>query len=136
MYDHQNEIALSNHRYEHFGLFKKSMENFPTRTFDIIIKYGSSDLKASPYIGACAQLHTFSLANSFFKVAIGSTIAVFLTTLIFHRHRALVLTAPGGFRSLLTKYVPVWLGYGFYQFYYPIKVPTDRVNEDFGEIQD
>lgn len=135
MYSNDNEIAHRNYRYEHFALFKKSIENYPARTLDIILKYGSFDFKTSPYIQTCQNRFNISLINSFFKVTIGSTAAVFVATLLLHRQRALVLTAPGGLRSLLTKYLPVWLGYGFYQFYYPIKVPTDSVNEDFGEFQ-
>lgn len=82
----------------------------------------------------CKNLFAISLLNDLFKVMLGSTAVVFAMTLLLHRRRSWVLSSPGILRSIMFKYVPVWFCYGTYTFSSSVKIPTNLVGEDFGEI--
>jgi hypothetical protein len=59
-----NETAARNSRYAHFMDFRKSIELFPARTFDMFHKHASEDFKNSAYIRKCLELYSYSLINS------------------------------------------------------------------------
>jgi hypothetical protein len=136
MHQQEDYSFEKNFRYNHYREFKKAIEIFPGRTLTMLTKNGSRDLLQSKYFKSCLELYMNSIMDSFTKVVVGSTAAIFISTFLLHRKRAWVLTAPGGLRSIMFKYLPIWFVCGFKEFYFKVKVPTSQIQEDFGDIQE
>ena len=64
------------------------------------------------------------------------SLVIFGSTLLLHRNRAFVLSTTGGFRSIMFKYLPILTIYGGYRLRDEKLMPTDRIDEDFSEIQE
>ena len=95
---------------------------------------GSPALKNSEYYQSCLDVFSKSVLDIFGQMIIGS-VGIFGMTLVLHRRRAWVLSAPRGLLAFTTKYMPV-LGYGTYELSSRVMVPTDQVQSDFGTMQE
>ena len=107
-------------------------EAYPIETQNIIIKFGSWELKNSDYFTKCRQVLYFTCYKLFFKYVVGSAAAIFAFTWLLHRRRAWALTNSGLMRSFWFKYFPISIVLGRYKLQNSKKMAVDKVDEDFG----